>query len=103
MVACFKTEEKENDRTSAVRTRSRQSSAGSERRRAEGDAHSRSRPAALAGKSLGGADRPGAVARVGSLCDRWEPGCGWNSEGYMGGKSRADRNKRDASRSSEGA
>ena len=59
-------------------TGSRQLGADIERRREEVDAHSRPGAAPLAGKSLAGADRPGAAARVGSLCDRWEPGCGWN-------------------------
>ena len=37
------------------------------KRRRKVDAHSRQRTAPLAGKSLAGANRPGAAARVGSL------------------------------------
>ena len=51
--------------------------AGTKGRR-EVDAHSRQRTAPLAGKSLAGAHRPGASARVGALRRRWEPGYGWN-------------------------
>jgi hypothetical protein len=50
-----------------------QRSAGTKRRR-ELDAHSRQRIPPLAGKSLAGANRPGASARVGSLRRRWKPG-----------------------------
>ena len=67
------------------------------------DAHSRPGVAPLAGKSLGGADRSGAVAGMGSLRDRCELGRGWNGAAYLGGGAHADRNKRDARRSSQGA
>src|SRR3982750_1679097 len=48
------------------------------KRRREMDAHSRPRTAPLAGKSLAGADRPSAAARVGTVRRRSEPGYGWN-------------------------
>jgi len=67
------------------------------------DAHSRQRTAPLAGKSLAGANRPGASARVGALYGRWQPGYGWNSEAHLGGSTQADRNTRDASRRPQGA
>jgi len=35
------------------------------------------------GKSLAGAYRPRASARVGALCCRWEPGYGWNGESHL--------------------
>ena len=72
----------------------------------EVDAHSRPRTAPLAGKSLAGAYRPGASARVGALRRRWEPGYGWNhGEAHHGGSARAARyrNNSDASRRSQGA
>src|SRR5260370_21999997 len=65
--------EKIGDRSRAVRTGSRQRGAGTKGRR-EVDAHSRQRTAPLAGKSLAGANRPSASARVGALRSRWEPG-----------------------------
>ena len=74
--------------------------------RREVDAHSRQRAAPLAGKSLAGADRPGASARVGALRRRWEPGYGWNhGEAHHGGSAHAARyrNNSDASRRSQGA
>src|SRR5580704_4029867 len=52
-----------DDRRRAIRARSRQLSAGTERWR-EVDAHSRPRNAPRAGESLGGAYRPGATARM---------------------------------------
>ena len=51
---------------SRVHTGSRQRGAGTKGRR-EVDADSRQRTAPLAGKSLAGAYRPGASARVGAL------------------------------------
>ena len=60
----------------------------------------------LAGKSLAGANRPGASARVGALSSRWEPGYGWNhGEADHGGSAHAARyrNKSDASRRFQGA
>src|SRR5712691_10511488 len=74
----------EDDRSRAVRTGSGQRGAGTKGRR-EVDAHSRQRTAPLAGKSLAGAYRPGASARVGSLRRRWESGYGWNGEAHLGG------------------
>src|SRR5438067_2513326 len=58
--------EKIDDRSRAVRTGSGQRRGGAEGRR-KVDAHSRQRTAPLAGKSLAGANRPSASARVGSL------------------------------------
>ena len=58
--------EEEDDRSRAVHTGSGQRGAGAKGRR-EVDAHSRQRTAPLAGKSLAGAYRPGASARVGAL------------------------------------
>src|ERR1700726_3958712 len=98
-------EEKRNDRSRAVHTGSRQRGAGRKRWR-ELDAHSRQRTAPPAGKSLGGANRPGASSRVGALRSRWEPGYGWNQgESHHGGRPHAadSRNTRDASRRSQGA
>ena len=72
----------------------------------EVDAHSRQRTAPLAGKSLAGAYRPGASARVGSLRRRWEPGYGWShGEAHHGGSAHAARyrNNSDASRRSQAA
>src|SRR6266704_251268 len=97
--------EKIDDRTRAVHTGSGQRGAGTKGRR-EVDAHSRQRTAPLAGKSLAGAYRPSASARVGSLWSRWEPGYGWNhGEAHHGGSAHAARyrNKSDASRRSQGA
>src|SRR5437762_1530533 len=94
-----------DDRSRTVHTGSGQRSAGPKRRR-EVDAHSRQRPAPLAGKGLAGADRPGAAARVGALRRRWEPGYGWNhGEAHHGGSAHAARyrNNSDASRRSQGA
>src|SRR5262245_25915320 len=73
-----------NDRSRAVRAWFRQRGAGKKGRR-EVDAHSRQRTASFAGKSLAGADRPGASARVGALRRRWEPWYGWNGESHLGG------------------
>src|SRR3981081_525931 len=95
----------EDDRSRAVHTGSGQRSAGTKGRR-EVDAHSRQRTAPLAGKSLAGAYRPGASARVGALRRRWEPGYGWNhGEANHGGTAAAAgfRNTSDASRRSQGA
>ena len=61
-----RTEGEEDDRSRAVHTGSGQRGAGTKGRR-EVDAHSRQRTAPLAGKSLAGANRPGASARVGAL------------------------------------
>ncbi len=41
--------------------------------------------APLTGKSLAGAHRPGASARVGSLRGGWKPGYGWSGEAHLGG------------------
>ena len=80
----------ENDRSRAVHTGSGQRGAGTKGRR-EVDAHSRQRTAPLAGKSLAGADRPGAAARVGAFRRRWEPGYGWNhGEAHHGGSAHAE-------------
>src|SRR6266403_3424427 len=77
-------EEDDDDRSRAVRAGSGQRGASTEGRR-KVDAHSRQRTAPLAGKSLAGAYRPGASARVGSLRRRWEPGHGWNhGEAHLG-------------------
>src|SRR6266550_1449612 len=95
----------EGDRSRAVRTGSGQRGAGTKGRR-EVDARSRQRAAPLAGKSLAGAHRPGAAARVGALRRRWDPGYGWkHGEAHHGGSARAarDRNESDASRRSQGA
>ena len=95
----------EDDRSRAVRTGSGQRGAGPKGRR-EVDAHSRPRTAPPAGKSLAGAHRPGASARVGALRRRWEPGHGWNhGEAHHGGSAHAAgfRNHGDASRRSQGA
>src|SRR5439155_25318644 len=95
----------EGDRSRAVRTGSGQRGAGT-KGRGEVDAYSRQRTAPLAGKSLAGADRPGASARVGALRRRWEPGHGWNhGEAHHGGSARAARyrNNSDASSPSQAA
>src|SRR5437016_9574687 len=98
---------KEDDRSRAVRTGSGQRGAGTKgpgtNGRREVDAHSRQRTAPPAGKSLAGAHRPGASARVGALRRRWEPGYGWNGESHLGGNAAGFRNKSDASRRSQGA
>src|SRR5438128_4994123 len=79
----------EGDRSRAVRTGSGQRGAGTKGRR-EVDAHSRQRTAPLAGKSLAGANRPSASARVGALRRRSKPGDGWNhGEAHHGGSARA--------------
>src|SRR5438445_13734262 len=96
---------KEDDRSRAAHTGSGQRGAGTKGRR-EVDAHSRQRTAPLAGKSLAGAYRPGASARVGALRRRWESGYGWShGEAHHGGSARAARyrNNSDASRRSQGA
>src|SRR5260370_24895565 len=98
-------EEKRNDRSRAVPTGCRQRGAGTKRWR-ELEANSRQRTAPLAGKSLGGANRPGASTRVGALRSRWNPGYGWNQgEADRGGSANAAgfRNNREASRRSESA
>src|SRR6266849_715847 len=95
----------EGDRSRAVRTGSGQRGAGTKGRR-EVDPRSRQRTAPLAGKSLAGANRPSASARVGALRRRWEPGYGWkHGEAHHGGSAHAAgfRNKSDASRRSKGA
>src|SRR6266403_3281403 len=95
----------EDDRSRAVHTGSGQRGAGTKGRR-EVDAHSRPRTAPLAGKSLAGANRPDASARVGSLRRRWELGYGWHhGEAHHGGSAHAARyrNNSDASRLSQGA
>src|SRR5882724_3283355 len=97
--------EKIDDRTRAVHTGSGQRGAGTKGRR-EVDAHSRQRTAPLAGKSLAGANRPGASARVGALRRRWESGHGWNhGEAHDGASTQGAgfRNNSDASRRSQGA
>src|ERR1700704_5390841 len=82
---------KEDDRSRAIRTGSGQRGAGTKGRR-EVDAHPRPRAPSPAGKSLAGAYRPGASARVGALRRRWEPGYGWNhGEAHHGGSSHAAR------------
>src|SRR3989441_13030806 len=92
----------EDDRWRAVRTGSGQRGAGTTGRR-EVDAHSRQRTAPPAGKSLAGANRPGAAARAGALRRRWEPGYGWNGESHLGWNAAGFRNKSDASRRFQGA
>src|SRR5450755_666491 len=94
--------EKIDEPSRAIRTGSGQRGAGTKRGR-EVDPHSRQRTAPLAGKSLAGAYRPGAIARVGALRHRWEPGYGWNGEAHLGGKANAAGNKSDASRRSQHA
>src|SRR5436190_8814543 len=92
----------EDDRSRAVHTGSGQRGAGTKGRREVG-AHSRQRVAPPAGKSLAGADRPGASARVGTLRCRWEPGYGWTrGEAHHGGSAHAPgfRNNGNASRRS---
>src|SRR5213083_2250928 len=98
-------EGEEDDRSRAVRTGSGQWGAGTKGRR-EVDAHDRQRTAPLAGKSLAGAHRPSAAARVGALRRRWEPGYGWShGEAHHGRSAHAarHRNNGDASRRSQGA
>jgi hypothetical protein len=69
-------------------------SAAQVRGRRQVDAHSGQRTAPLAGKSLAGAHRSGAAARVGALRRRWEPGYGRShSKSHLGGSAHADRNK----------
>src|SRR5229473_3657256 len=81
--------EKVDERSRAIHTGSGQRGAGTKGRR-EVDAHSRQRAVPPAGKSLAGAYRPGASARVGSLRRRWEPGYGWNHcEAHHGGSAHA--------------
>src|SRR2546421_12172755 len=92
----------EDDRSRAVHTGSGPRRGGAEGRR-KVDAHSRQRTAPLAGKSLAGANRPGASARVGALRRRWEPGYGWNGESHLGGNAAGLGNKSEASRRSQGA
>src|SRR5271157_1289395 len=95
----------EDDRSRAVHTGSGQRGGGTKERR-EVDAHSRQRTAPLAGKSLAGANRPSASARMGALRRRWEPGYGWNhGEAHHGGSARGARyrNNSDASRRSRDA
>src|SRR5258705_485378 len=91
----------EDDQSRTVHTGSGQRGRGPEGRR-KVDAHSRQRTAQPAGKSLAGANRPGASARVGALRRRWEPGYGWNhGEAPLGGNAHAARNNSDASRRSQ--
>src|SRR5712692_6513010 len=95
----------EDDRARAVHTGSGQRGAGTKGWR-EVDAHSRKRTAPLAGKSLAGAYRASASARVGALRRRWEPGCGWNhGEADHGESAHAAgfRNNSDAGRRSQSA
>src|SRR5207249_2764737 len=95
----------EDDRSRSVRTGSGQRRGSAEGRR-KMDAHSRQRTAPPAGKSLAGANRPGASARVGALRRRWEPGYGWNhGKAHHGGSAHAARfrNNSEASRRSQGA
>src|SRR5580704_13903800 len=92
----------EDDRPRTVHTWFRQRGAGTEGRR-QVDAHSRQRTAPLAGKSLAGAHRPGASARMGALRCRREPGYDWNGDAHLGGNGKAAGNKRDASRRSQAA
>src|SRR5437588_5429423 len=81
----------QGDLSRAVRTGSGQRGAGTKGRR-EVDAHSRQRTAPLAGKSLAGANRPGASARVGSLRRRWKLGYSRkHGEAHHGGSTRATR------------
>src|ERR1700719_1771237 len=94
-----------DDRSRSVHTGSRQRRGGAKGRR-EVDANPRQRTAPLAGKSLAGAYRPSASARVGSLSSRWEPGYGWNhGEAHHGGSAHpaSFRTNSDASRRSQGA
>src|SRR5437899_8830973 len=87
--------EGEDDRSRALHTGPGLRSSGKKGRPTQGqvDAYSRPRTAPLAGKSLAGAYRPGAAARVGSVCSRWEPGYGWShGESHLGGKADANRN-----------
>src|SRR6202047_4459081 len=79
----------EGDRTRAIHTGSGQRSPGTKGWR-KVDAYSRPGTAPLAGKSLAGAYRPGASARVGALRRRWEPGYGRNH-----GESHLDGNPHD--------
>src|SRR5215472_12900859 len=89
--------EKDNDRSRAVLARSRKRSTGAESRGREVDAHSRPRAATFAGESLGGADRSGASARVGTFRRRCESWFGWNGETYLGGNANSSRDTSDAS------
>src|SRR5712664_355117 len=91
-----------DDRSRAVHTGSGQRGAGTKGRR-EVDAHSGQRTAPLAGKSLAGANRPGASARMGAVRGRWEPGYGRNGEAHLGGNAAGFGNKSDASRHPQGA
>ena len=94
-----------DDRSQAVRAGSRRRGAGTKGWK-QVDAYSRPRTAPLAGKSLAGANRPGASARVGALRRRREPGYGWNhGEAHHSRSTRAAhyRNNSDASRRSQGA
>src|SRR6185503_3441595 len=86
----------EDDPSRAVHTGSGQRRGGAEGGR-EVDAYSRQRTAPLGGKSLAGANRTGATARVGALCSRWEPGYGWNhGEAHLGRGAHAAANNSDA-------
>src|SRR5450432_1959582 len=90
---------KRHDRSRTVHPGSSQRGAGTKAPGANGrrqvDAHSGPGTAPLAGKSMAGAHRPGAAARVGSLCGRWEPGYGWNGESHLGGKAHTAGNNSD--------
>src|ERR1043166_2816552 len=95
----------DDDRSRAVHAGSGQRGAGT-KGRGEVDAHTRQRAAPLAAKSLAGAYRPGAAARVGALRCRWEPEYGWSQgEAHHGRSAHAARNRNhsDASRRSQGA
>src|SRR5438067_12104899 len=95
----------DDERSRAVLTGSGQRGAGTKGRR-EVDARSRQRTAPLAGKSLAGAYRPGASARVGALRRRWEPREGWNHGEAHHGRSAhvaCNGNNREASRRSQGS
>src|SRR5947209_4160371 len=94
-----------DDRSRAVHTGSGQRGADTKGRR-EMDTRPRPRAAPLAGKGLASAYRPGALARVGALRRRREPGFGWSQrEAHHGGSAYAAhyRNNSDASRRSQGA
>src|SRR6266478_4725783 len=101
-LARYSRQGEKSGRSRAVHTGSGQRGADTQGRR-EVDAHSRQRTAPLAGKSLAGAYRPRASARVGALRRRCEPGYGWkHGEAHHGRSARAARyrNDCDASRRS---
>src|SRR5215471_9710585 len=95
----------EDDRSRSVHAGSGLWGAGAKGRR-EVDTDSGQGTAPLSGKSLAGAYRPGAPARVGALRRRWEPGYAWNhgqAHDVEGANTACLRNKSDASRRSKGA